>query len=212
MRRIAIITVTILLVAVIALQVLAALNIFPRQNRVPVCPVDAISMKGGKARIDPKKCIGCRRCVAGICLPVEVVSDTGLVSQSALPVVESGKTLTASPTGNPLAKSNTGTEKPILKDDKTLPVTPVDKSATKANQKPEKTSPKAAESKKIIYQVNADKCIGCGLCTLYCPEMAIAMQGDKAVIDQKKCIDCGICKNGNGKYFKGCPFKAIAGP
>ncbi len=66
MKNIAVIIITSLLVAVIALQILAALNIFPRLERVEVCPVDAISMRNGKAAIDPTKCIGCRRCVAGI--------------------------------------------------------------------------------------------------------------------------------------------------
>lgn len=69
MKNIAVIIITSLLVAVIALQILAALNIFPRQEQVEVCPVDAISMQDSKAVIDRKKCIGCRRCVAGVALP-----------------------------------------------------------------------------------------------------------------------------------------------
>jgi uncharacterized protein len=37
------------------------------------------------------------------------------------------------------------------------------------------------------------KCTGCALCLLWCPEDAITMNGDVAVINGKKCIGCGEC-------------------
>lgn len=183
MRRIAVIIITAMLVAIIGLQVLAALNIFPHQQRVPVCPVDAISMQGGKAKIDPKKCIGCRRCVAGVSLPAELVQDTLLFTQTATPSEKKNEALPA-----------------------------VVKPSAKADKAGEKPRTKATEDKKILYRVTPEKCVGCGLCTIYCPEGAIKMVGDKAVIDSDKCINCGLCKNGNSKDFKGCPFNAITGP
>ena len=37
------------------------------------------------------------------------------------------------------------------------------------------------------------KCTGCGVCAKWCPEDAITLQDEKAVIDQNKCIGCGEC-------------------
>ena len=46
--------------------------------------------------------------------------------------------------------------------------------------------------------INQEVCIGCGICTVYCPNDAISMVTDndgkrKAQIDQEKCLECGNC-------------------
>lgn len=50
--------------------------------------------------------------------------------------------------------------------------------------------------------VNLDKCVGCRLCWIYCPETAISLVDEKPVIDYDKCKGCGICVHE-------CPVKAI---
>ena len=63
MSKTALILVVTLLVLVVVLQLLAALQYLSRARLVPVCPVNAIQMRNGKAEIDAGKCIGCQRCV-----------------------------------------------------------------------------------------------------------------------------------------------------
>lgn len=188
MRKIAVIVITMLLLVVICLQILSALNIFPKQERVDVCPVGAISMQGGKAVIDKTKCIGCRRCVDGVAASIPAVVDA---TTSIDPSPRAEKS-------NPLAINRpTATNSP--------PSTNTSSTAKKAPT----AQTEASEAK---HRVDPAKCIGCGLCTIYCPEGAISMEGNKAVIDPAKCINCGICKNGNNAEFKGCPVKAISAP
>ncbi len=49
--------------------------------------------------------------------------------------------------------------------------------------------------------VDAEKCTGCGICWMFCPEPAIK-KGKPPVYNYKYCKGCGICANE-------CPVKAI---
>lgn len=41
--------------------------------------------------------------------------------------------------------------------------------------------------------INIDQCTGCGTCVTWCPQEAISLNDDVAVINSEKCIGCGQC-------------------
>jgi len=48
----------------------------------------------------------------------------------------------------------------------------------------------------IVYEINKDTCIGCGMCARKCPAGCISgNKTDKYVIDQAQCLKCGECFN-----------------
>lgn len=52
-------------------------------------------------------------------------------------------------------------------------------------------------------KINAETCTGCGGCVDSCPSEAIAMDSEKAVLEEDKCVDCGVCVDD-------CPVEAIS--
>ena len=54
--------------------------------------------------------------------------------------------------------------------------------------------------------IDKDKCSGCGRCLPYCPNNAISIVGEIAVIDQVLCLECGNCIR---HRFAKCADKAI---
>jgi NAD-dependent dihydropyrimidine dehydrogenase PreA subunit len=52
-------------------------------------------------------------------------------------------------------------------------------------------------------QLNAQQCIGCGICTEICPHRVLTIENKKAkIIDLDRCMECGGCA-------KNCPTSAI---
>ena len=44
-----------------------------------------------------------------------------------------------------------------------------------------------------MITIIAEKCIGCKLCEKNCPEGAITVTNNLAIIDYSKCTNCGLC-------------------
>jgi len=44
-----------------------------------------------------------------------------------------------------------------------------------------------------MVRIDSIKCTGCGYCVEVCPQQAITINNDVAVINQELCVDCGTC-------------------
>lgn len=52
-------------------------------------------------------------------------------------------------------------------------------------------------------KVDAEKCIWCGICTVFCPIHAVWQGDGHYEIDADKCVNCGECA-------RHCPVNAIS--
>jgi NADH:ubiquinone oxidoreductase subunit F (NADH-binding)/ferredoxin len=67
----------------------------------------------------------------------------------------------------------------------------------------EKKCPAGVCKSLIRYDIDAEKCTGCGVCRKRCPQEAISGEKKKVhILDREKCIKCGIC-------LDSCKFDAV---
>lgn len=55
----------------------------------------------------------------------------------------------------------------------------------------------------VTLQMDAEKCVGCGMCLTVCPHAVLAMDNGSAFIsDRDACMECGACA-------RNCPSEAL---
>ena len=56
----------------------------------------------------------------------------------------------------------------------------------------------------VTLELDQQKCIGCGMCTVVCPHAVFVLENDKALVASRdSCMECGAC-------MTNCPVGAIS--
>lgn len=45
----------------------------------------------------------------------------------------------------------------------------------------------------VTLKLDADKCTGCGLCVIVCPQAVFEMDEKAVIVDRDACMECGAC-------------------
>ena len=70
------------------------------------------------------------------------------------------------------------------------------------DQIPARPRPGGGGHRMSVKRVDVNLCIGCGMCMRKCPQEAIKVVDNLAVVDDALCVGCGICR-------EVCPRKCI---
>ncbi|MCF8131089.1 MAG: 4Fe-4S binding protein [Deltaproteobacteria bacterium] len=55
----------------------------------------------------------------------------------------------------------------------------------------------------VTLALDSEKCVGCGMCLMVCPQEVLSMQNGSAAIENRDhCMECGACA-------RNCPTEAI---
>jgi 2-oxoisovalerate ferredoxin oxidoreductase delta subunit len=92
-------------------------------------------------------------------------------------------------------KKQKPTEKIVFKSEKEMPMMVMSLGSMLHN--------KTGAWRNIKPVVDKEKCIQCGICWKFCPDMSIIIEAEFPVIDYVYCKGCGICA-------EECPTKCIA--